>query len=82
VIDRPETTPVENWQRRARGRRGNQQLVPIGDITDVGKTVNRTVGTVHDVGSKLSVQLVIQPAEPWGKWLEYPRVSRKARRSS
>jgi hypothetical protein len=52
VIDRPETAPVENWQRRVRGRRGTQQLVPIGDITDVGKTANRAVGTVHDVGSK------------------------------
>ncbi|GFF48475.1 hypothetical protein IFM51744_06837 [Aspergillus udagawae] len=51
VIDRPETAP-ENWQRWVRGRRGSQQLVPIGDITDVGKTVNRAVGTIHDVGSK------------------------------
>ncbi|KAL4889420.1 hypothetical protein BDV59DRAFT_205254 [Aspergillus ambiguus] len=52
VIDRPKTTPVGNWQRRERGRRGNQQLVPVGDIGDVGKTVNGAVSSVQDVGSK------------------------------
>ncbi|KAF9883686.1 hypothetical protein FE257_003070 [Aspergillus nanangensis] len=52
VADRPETAPVKNWQRRKHGKSGTQQLVPVGDVGDVGKTVNETTDLVQDVGSK------------------------------
>lgn len=51
VRDRPRTASVGNWQKQARGKRGNQDLVPLGGIDEVGKTVNGAVGAVHDVGS-------------------------------
>ncbi|KAF4221529.1 hypothetical protein CNMCM8980_002264 [Aspergillus fumigatiaffinis] len=51
VIDRPSTAPIENWHRRVRSRRGNQQLAPIeSDIA--GRTVNSAVGAVQEVSSK------------------------------
>lgn len=54
VMDRPKTAPVGNWQRRTRGRRGNQNqdLVPLGGVGEVGKTVNGAVDAAQDVGSK------------------------------
>ncbi|GAQ02737.1 hypothetical protein ALT_0058 [Aspergillus lentulus] len=51
VIDRPSTAPIENWHRRVRRRRGNQQLAPIeSDIA--GRTVDSAVGAVQEVSSK------------------------------
>ncbi|KAL5359458.1 hypothetical protein BJX96DRAFT_148488 [Aspergillus floccosus] len=51
VAERPKTAPARNWQRRTRGQRGNQELVPLGGVGDVGKTVTGAVDSVQDVGS-------------------------------
>ncbi|KAE8422326.1 hypothetical protein BDV36DRAFT_280049 [Aspergillus pseudocaelatus] len=47
-----EDQPAQNLPRRRRRRRGQQEMVPLGNVGDVGNTVNEAGELVQAVGSK------------------------------
>ncbi|KAB8249252.1 hypothetical protein BDV35DRAFT_390337 [Aspergillus flavus] len=49
---RVEERPAQNIPRRRRRRQGQQEMVPLGNVGDVGNTVNEAGELVQAAGSK------------------------------